>query len=154
MIQGFHHIAISTPDLERSCRFYCDLFGFEKVMDMQYARSNTPKPHIQADDGAAKAAVVKAGHIYIEIMEYSYPVPAPLNPNRQVVDHGLAHMCFQIKDMKTEYKRLKDAGMEFHSEPLPGMHKDSLFIYGRDPDGNVIELIDFSPEETFPKVYE
>lgn len=153
MILGFHHVAISTSDLERSCQFYCDLLGFKRVLDMGYERTNTPKPHLQSDDGAVKAAVVKAGNVYLEIVEYSYPVPNPLNPDRRVVDHGLAHICFQITDLKAEYAKLVEAGMEFHSSPLEAGH-GSNFIYGRDPDGNVIELIELGRTDPFPSVYE
>ena len=153
MILGFHHVAISTSDLERSCTFYCNLLGFEKVLDMGYERSNTPKPHLQSDDGAAKAAIVRAGNVYLEIAEYSYPVPNPINPDRQVVDHGLAHLCFQVTDLKEEYKRLKEAGMEFHSPPLEVPGSSSLFVYGRDFDGNVIEFVELGKGDSFPRVY-
>ena len=33
MIRGIHHMAISTPDIERAKTFYCDLLGFELVVD-------------------------------------------------------------------------------------------------------------------------
>jgi len=31
MIQGIHHTGLSTPDLERTVRFYVDLLGFEEL---------------------------------------------------------------------------------------------------------------------------
>ena len=153
MIQGFHHVAISTPNLERACDFYCRLLGFEQVMTMSYERSGTPRPHLQADDGAARGAVVRAGYVHLEIVEYSYPVPNGIDPRRQVVDHGLAHLCFQVTDLEREYARLLDAGMVFHSTPMKGLDEGSLFVYGRDPDGNVIEFIEFGPVNSFPVVY-
>ncbi|MBN7797651.1 VOC family protein [Parahaliea mediterranea] len=153
MIQGFHHVAISTPDLERARDFYCGLLGFEQVMTMGYERSGTPRPHLQADDGAARGVVIRAGFVHLEIVEYSYPVPNPIDPRRQVVDHGLAHLSFQVTHLESEYARLCEAGMVFHSEPMQGIDEGSLFVYGRDPDGNVLEFIEFGPVATFPAVY-
>lgn len=154
MILGCHHVAISTPNLERSCAFYSDLLGFSVIKEMGYGRSGTPKPHLQSDDGAVQAALLKLGHIYLEILEYSYPVPKLQDPDHGVVDHGIAHLCFQIKNLKSEYTRLSEAGMVFHSPPLEVPGCESLFVYGRDPDGNVIEFIDFGEGDEFPKVYE
>ena len=33
MLKGFHHAAISTPDLDRSLRFYRELFGCTVVRE-------------------------------------------------------------------------------------------------------------------------
>lgn len=147
-------MAISTPDFERACRFYQELLGFSVVKEMGYERSGTPKPHLQADDGAVNGALLKLGHIYLELLEYSYPVPKEQDPAHGVVDHGISHLCFQVTDLKAEYARLSEAGMEFHSAPLDVPGTGSLFIYGRDPDGNVIEFIEFGEKEEFPRVYD
>ena len=45
-----------------------------------------------------------------------------------------------MKDLPAEYDRLKAAGMRFNSEPKS---IDPIrCVYGRDPDGNVIELLE------------
>ena len=31
MINGIHHVALSTPDLDRLAKFYRDVFGFKAV---------------------------------------------------------------------------------------------------------------------------
>ena len=36
MINGIHHTAISTPDLERALGFYRDLLGAEAVTDFEW----------------------------------------------------------------------------------------------------------------------
>ena len=41
-----------------------------------------------------------------------------------------------------EYQRLRDAGMRFHSPPLDA--GPTRCCYGRDPDGNVVELLEFT----------
>ena len=35
MIIGVHHPALSVPDIEAAVRFYCDVLGFEIVMEAE-----------------------------------------------------------------------------------------------------------------------
>ena len=44
-------------------------------------------------------------------------------------------------DIDKEYERLAAAGMRFHCAPV--QNGDAKMTYGRDPDGNVIELLEF-----------
>jgi hypothetical protein len=47
-----------------------------------------------------------------------------------------------VVDVDAEYERLKAAGMTFHCPPqgMSGIRA----TYGRDPDGNVIELLEIA----------
>ncbi|HJP36347.1 MAG TPA: VOC family protein, partial [Gammaproteobacteria bacterium] len=62
---------------------------------------------------------------------------------RPVCDHGITHLCLQVSDIDAEYERLKAAGMVFHCPPQAV--GDAIHAtYGRDPDGNVVELLEIS----------
>lgn len=143
MILGFHHAAISTPDLGRCVQFYKDVVGCEEAWSFAWP-AGTPDADRMTGlaDSAARAVMLKLGDSYLEVFEYSSPNPRPLDPDRPVCDHGITHVCLQVQDLHAEYARMKAAGMRFHSEPLT---QDSGYvIYGRDPDGNVVELIEFT----------
>jgi predicted enzyme related to lactoylglutathione lyase len=56
-----------------------------------------------------------------------------------VNDAGLTHICFDVVDVDAEYARLRDLGVEFHTEPVE-FGGTVRTTYGRDPDGNVFEL--------------
>jgi catechol 2,3-dioxygenase-like lactoylglutathione lyase family enzyme len=142
VIRGIHHTAISTPDIDRAMAFYCDLLGFEVVVNGAWPRGvESVDTLIGLKGSAARMAMLRKGNAMLEFFEFESPVPAPGNPQRPVNDHGLTHICFDVTDLRSEYGRLKDAGMSFHSEPLGS--GDSCSVYGRDPDGNVIELVEF-----------
>jgi len=143
MIIGFHHAAISTPDLERCVRFYTDVVGCETAWTFEWP-AGTPEADAMTglSNSAARAAMLRLGETFLEVFEYSSPAPATLDPNRPVCDHGITHICLQVENLHDEYERMQAAGMRFHSEPLA---QDSGYvIYGRDPDGNVVELIEFT----------
>jgi catechol 2,3-dioxygenase-like lactoylglutathione lyase family enzyme len=141
MIRGIHHTAISTADLERSVRFYRDLLGFEQAFTSGWERGDEKADKITGlRDSAARMVMLKAGNVCIELFEYSNPQPRPGDPVRPACDHGITHLCLDVRDIEAEYERLKAAGMVFHCPPQ-NMGTVSA-TYGRDPDGNIVELLE------------
>jgi catechol 2,3-dioxygenase-like lactoylglutathione lyase family enzyme len=143
MLMGFHHAAISTPDLDRFIEFYRDALGCEVAWTFGW---NAPSDRADALTGlegsAARAAMLKLGNSFLEVFEFESPPPKSPDFPRPVNDHGITHICIQVQDIHAEYKRLLAAGMEFHCPPQA---QDSGFLtYGRDPDGNVVELLEFT----------
>ena len=147
MIRGIHHTAISTSDFQRALGFYRDLLGFEVVFEFAWPKGTEPADQITGLDGsAAKAAMLRAGNAFIELFEYEAPRPASGDPTRPVCDHGITHIALDVRDIQAEYERLSAAGMRFHCPPLDmGAVKAT---YGRDPDGNVVELQEILTEES------
>jgi catechol 2,3-dioxygenase-like lactoylglutathione lyase family enzyme len=139
MIRGIHHTAISTPDLERALAFYRDVLGFVEVNDFTWPVGSTVIDGIVGlKDSSARTVMLKAGNAMIEFFQYESPPPKPGDPVRPVSDHGITHFCLDVRDIEAEYERLMAAGMTFHCPPQDlGEVKAT---YGRDPDGNVIEL--------------
>jgi len=141
MIKGIHHTAISTGNFERSLRFYRDLLGFEVVYSSSWEKgTETTDLIVGLKDSAARLAMLKAGNACIELFQYTSPTPKQAEPMRPVCDHGITHLCLNVTDIDKEYERLKAAGMRFHCPPqdVGGLKA----TYGRDPDGNVVELLE------------
>ncbi len=142
MFVGIHHTAISTPDLERSVGFYRDHFGFAPAFDFAWDESNEGFQRTHAlPETRGRVVMLERGDSRLEIFEYAKPVPRPADPHRRNVEHGIAHVSFEVKDIEAEYARLRDAGVRFQSEPVP--QNTIKCCYCRDPDGNVIELIEY-----------
>jgi catechol 2,3-dioxygenase-like lactoylglutathione lyase family enzyme len=147
-INGVHHVAISTPDIERLKNFYVDQLGFESVAELEWPKGTKMSDTIQnLENSSAKLAMLRIGNAYVELFQYSSPQPAPVNPARPVCDHGITHICLDVTGVDAEYERLKAAGMEFHSEPQ-WVSDDCKTVYGRDPDGNVVELQEVMTKES------
>ena len=67
-------------------------------------------------------------------------------------DHGITHLCLDVNNVEAEYEPLRDAGMRFHCEPQDlGFGVNTT--YGRDPDGNVVELQELTPAGEGPHPY-
>jgi len=140
MINGVHHTAISTPDLERALRFYRDLLGLEVLFEGGWPVGSEVADAITGlRNSSANQAMLKAGNAMIELFEYQTPQPREGEPERPVCDHGITHICLDVSDLDAEYARLLAAGMVFHCPPQQ-LGRSIKTTYGRDPDGNVIEL--------------
>ena len=148
MIRGIHHVAINSPNIDRAIAFYRDAFGFEPV-SVEYSWKNMPEMDaaLGMTGSAARTRMLRAGNCYIEVFEYSSPPPrggGALRPH----DHGYTHFAVDVTGIRSEIARLKTLGMTFPSvDPLDtGPIKA---IYGKDPDGNIIELQELASDHDF-----
>jgi glyoxylase I family protein len=132
---------MSTPDLERAIAFYRDMLGFEEVERASWGRGSAVVDEIIGlDDSAASFAFLRLGNSYLELFEFESPEPErPLEPGRPVHEYGITHICLDVEDTQAEYERLAAAGMKFNSQPRD-FGDGAIVVYGRDPDGNVVEL--------------
>jgi catechol 2,3-dioxygenase-like lactoylglutathione lyase family enzyme len=141
MIKGINHVGVSVSNLERSIRFYRDLLGMQLIVQKEFQG-----PQYEAILGLTGVrgalAVLRLASLEIELFEFTHPVPKHSDPNRPVCDHGITHFCIEVGDMQAEYERLKAAGVRFHCPPLT--FKGEKATYGRDPDGNVFEMLELS----------
>ena len=82
--------------------------------------------------------MLRSGNCYLELFQYSAPQPTSTRP-LQPFDRGYTHFCVDVTEIEKEYGRLKALGMAFSQPgPIDAGHVKS--IYGRDPEGNLIEI--------------
>ena len=148
MIRGIHHVAVHVRDLDRMLKFYSEAFGFEIVGEEFSWRDNTVLDQLLDVPGsAARGAMLRAGTCYLEMFQFNSPAPVSERPLRPF-DKGYTHFCVDVTDIEQEYGRLRALGMTFgHPSPIDMGHVKS--IYGRDPEGNVIELQQTAPHCEF-----
>jgi glyoxylase I family protein len=143
MIRGVHHVAISTPDIDRLSAFYVDVVGFTPVMSTSWSDRPIIDRIIDLPGSAARQLMLQAGNAYLELFQYESPLGTPADPGRNPANHGYTHFCLDVTDIDAEYDRLSANGMTFHSPPPTRQELGNgsiRAIYGRDPDGNIVEL--------------
>jgi len=142
MIKGFHHAAISTPDLERCINFYTNVIGGAVAWEFGWPEGTPEADEVTGvNNSAAQAAMLKIGDTFLEVFQFDSPEQEPRDSIRPVNKYGITHVCLEVEDIHAEYERLKAAGMPFNCSPIA--QDGSSMVYGRDPDGNVVELIEF-----------
>jgi catechol 2,3-dioxygenase-like lactoylglutathione lyase family enzyme len=140
MIKGFNHVGFSVRDLNRSIHFYRNLLGMEVVVKESFSGDQYSRI-LALERAEGTVAFLRSANIQLELFEFFNPSPKPVDPDRPVCDHGLTHFCIEVADIEFEYQRLKSAGVLFHCSPLL-FFGNVKATYGRDPDGNVFEMIE------------
>lgn len=147
MIKGVHHVAISCRDIRRLTAFYRDQLGFEPIVEEEWLPGTDFGARADRTTGlqnsSAKLAMLKKDQCIVELFEYHSPAPKPVSPEWRVCDHGYTHICLEVEDIGAEYERLRGVGTRFHAPPPELAFNGRKAVYARDPEGNVIELLEF-----------
>lgn len=115
---GVHHMAIITDDVARLRAFYVDVLGL---------------PVVGGFPGRA-IIFIGAGGTAIELVERSA---------RPDGGGGWDHLALEVADIDTAYAELTARGVPFHSAPMafPPAAPSVRIAFFKDPDGNVLELV-------------
>ena len=141
MIIGIHHVAISVTSLDAAVSFYQQAFGFEVVQNSTFKNNKLVDAAIGLTNAEARMAMLKAPNAYVELWEYSHPLPE--DRRSRPCDLGYPHFALQVTAIDDEYDRLKAIGMTFVGEVVH-FSKETAAIYGKDPFGNIIELYEIN----------
>lgn len=143
MLRGLHRTVVSTPDLDRALRFYRDLLGLRVLTKGSWEAGWESADTLLGQTGtAAQWVMLSAGNSNLEIVHYELTQPRPPNSPRPASGHGISRICFEVEDIHVMYRRLVEAGVQFDCEP---QYQGELgtAVYARDPDGNVVELVEY-----------
>jgi len=122
MFKRIDHVEITSGDLERSIRFYKEVFGFALK-----ERIKPSSPEIE------EIAFLTLGDTMLELLAIKNSAPPPKGP--QV---GFRTMAIEVDDMDRAVQYLKGKGVEVSWGPVTlGTSKRAEI---RDPDGLSIEL--------------
>lgn len=145
MITGVNHVGISVASLDRSIGFYRDLFGMEVVVEDTF-QGERYDAILALLGTAGRVALLRKGSLQLELFEFKHPTPHHKDPRYPVSDHGISHFCIEVADLDGFYSKLSAAGVYFHCPPIDfkGIAKAT---YGRDPDGNVFELLELEKKK-------
>lgn len=143
MIKGIHHVGISVRNLERSITFYIELLGME-VAAPTFPLNGSDLEQIMALPALqGRMCVLRKGSLLIELFEFAHPKPLMKDADYPVSNHGISHFGIEVEDIEATYQRLSAAGVRFHSAVL-SFQRGVKATYGRDPDGNVFEIVEMS----------
>lgn len=144
-IKGIFHVNVNCSDLDRSQPFYENL-GFEVVHAIP---EGSPPDMLRGlglpADSRARAAIMmldvrNTRGARLDLIEWSRPAPHG-EPLQNLAQLGAARIALWTKDIDAEYERLRGDGIEFVSTPVE--MDGARFCCFRDPDGTMLELIDF-----------
>ena len=137
------HIALSVSDLERSIGFYRDVLGMEMGEIIECPQEQALGDIVGIPGCSARIAKLKSGQTMLELFEYLEPRGKQIPSGHTQADNGLTHLGFTSSDIHSDYKRLREHGVKFYSEPIeyrPNVW--NAYFYG--PDDETCELRQFT----------
>lgn len=140
MIRGVHHPALSVPDLDAALAFYCGVLGFDVVMEADLPAGLMEVP-FGLERAACRVRMLAKGNTCIEVFEFEDAPPG--DAERPVSRQGITHIALASDDVPGDYARLAESGVRFNTPPQG--ESPQRWCYGRDPFGNVLELLEVPP---------
>jgi catechol 2,3-dioxygenase-like lactoylglutathione lyase family enzyme len=113
---GFNHVSVVAHDLERSVRFYTEVFGMEKIPTYTFA---------------FPVQYLRLGDLQLHLFERDAEAPA------------FHHIGIDVDDFEEAYRRAKELEILEKESFFSDMYElpdGSVQMYVRDPAGNLVEL--------------
>lgn len=132
------YVGIRVTDLERSVRFYRDVFGMKVVREGDFSRNGGGRYVLMKDVASGQR------------LELNWYPPDSQYATEYVPGEGLDHIGVKVDDVAEKLRELAAKGIE--AVDIPGslsrqdLGKDFTIHIGfvKDPDGNWIGLYDWS----------
>ena len=149
-VAGVDAVGMTVSDMDRSVAFYSDVLGFEPVSDVEVA--GDAYEDLQDVFGLRMRVVrLRLGDESIELTEYLAPRGRPLPVDSRSNDRWFQHVAIIVSDMDRAYRWLRQHKVEHASsgpQTLPEWNAQAGGIrafYFKDPDGHVLEILQFPP---------
>lgn len=129
MMRKIEHIGIAVADLEKSNELFTRLLGKEHY-----------KTESVEGEGV-ETSFFQVGDTKVELLQASRP-DSPIVKYLERKSEGVHHIAFDVEDIHTEVRRLKEAGFEILNEtPKQGAdNKIVVFLHPRSTNGVLVEL--------------
>ncbi len=149
MIKGVFHVNINCSNFERSLEFY-KMLGFKVAVDIPEGGSPEMNKGLGLEGGIGRAAIMQIGDdprgTRIDLIEWKSPRNEE-KPYAKLNHLGIARIAFFTKGLDKMCGDLKAKGVKLISEPVPMRTGagSARFVCFYDPDGTILELIEFPP---------
>jgi len=152
MVKGIYHINVNVTNFERSLAFY-ELLEFRIVRDLGEVGNKYLERGLRMPHSLGRAALLQCGDdkrsTRLDLIEWKNPQPEG-KPYPHLWHVGMARIALvtdKLRELCDKVKTANIPGVEFFSEPQVFPQKDGKggdsFVCFTDPDGTVIELIQF-----------
>jgi lactoylglutathione lyase len=132
----YNHTGQVVTDLERSKRFYQEVFGFKFWYEITPPDGPTAKLSSLTPPLGVTASYLTLDGFVLELMHYAAPgATAPYRP-RTMADPGLTHLSISVDDVHATAEKAVEFGGQIIEDSDIGA---ALFL--RDPDGQLLELL-------------
>jgi catechol 2,3-dioxygenase-like lactoylglutathione lyase family enzyme len=128
-----HHTSLSVADLDAQRAWYQRALGLHEVIE-----------EVQLDEPAVRTVVLRSGSgVRLELIERAGAVRARAytDPLDAASTLGFGHWAVSVRDLNAAFAAIVAAGGVEVWPPADAVQPGARFAYIKDPEGNLIELI-------------
>jgi catechol 2,3-dioxygenase-like lactoylglutathione lyase family enzyme len=152
LVPAIVYAAISVPDIDAARSFYVEVMGL-----FEDPRAEIHTPEMEASWGLPGAerriAVLSAGDVLLELVEYSNPPGRPPAPSRKLSDQGFMNVAFVTREAETFEAVLERAAERGIMPSVTPPDRPATEAYISDGLGTSVELLllpsEYEPEYGF-----
>lgn len=141
-------VGMTVSDMDRAVDFYATVLSFEKISDVEIADERFEQLH-NVFGARARVVRMRLGEELIELTEYLAPRGRPIPVDSRSQDRWFQHIAIIVRDMDRAYAWLRQHKVQHAStgpQRLPDWNANAGGIeafYFKDPDGHVLEILEF-----------
>ena len=155
-VSAVESVGVVVEDMDRSVQFFTEVLTFEKVSDVEVAGADYER--LQGVFGLRLRIVrLRLGEESIDLLDFIAPEGRPVPVDSRSNDRWFQHVALIVSDMDAAYSRLRSHNVRHAStgpQRLPDWNKNAGGIeafYFKDPDGHVLEILEFPPDKGLAK---
>lgn len=132
IMASINHIGLSVKNLATMENWYINVFAMKEIQKLDIAEYHVKTVLLQAPNGLGVELIEVAGAT--RKRSYKDALDA-------AGDLGYGHLALTVKDLNKTYQTMLTSGASSVSAPAPAAQKGASFAYVKDPEGNLIELM-------------
>ena len=141
-MSAFNHVGQCVTDLERSQRFYCELFGFVVEREINPPDEGSAQLLSLAPPLGMTAVYLVRDGLVLELLHFAAPGQTQPFRERALNEPGLTHISLSVDDIAATCARVSEFGGEVIESSNIG-----AAVFVRDPDGQLLELLPMTYRE-------
>ena len=141
---SFSHPGICVADLDRSTRFYTEVFGFAELFSMDFVADELAAT--MERPGAFTSRMLRRDDLLLELLHWHDGTASGDGTRASMTRRGLTHLCFRVDDALELAAIAEAAGGLAHPATLSELEGGVRTVYLTDPDGVRVECISGSPD--------
>jgi catechol 2,3-dioxygenase-like lactoylglutathione lyase family enzyme len=140
MLLNTRHAGIVVHDLERMLRFWRDVMGLQVAVDFR-----EEGPFIDTVQGlfGVQLRMIKLrapdGSMIELLYDEAHPTPPP--ERNDLCDRGIRHLAFTVADVEAAWETLRREDCVTLSNPVTAPDGEARLFFARDPEGNLMEIV-------------
>jgi len=131
-----NHVGLCVTDLDRSRRFYEEVFGCAHRDDLRVPEAAASRLLRVPEPVHLTAAYLERDGFVLELLHFARDGNEPRR-DRSFTEPGLTHISFSVDDIAATCAKVAGLG----GEVLPDTDVGGQAILVRDPDGQLLELL-------------